>query len=281
VMRRDYYEVFRKIDEHSMANGLEIRWVGKAHYPLKFELEREHCRYLLLYIYEGQCVVYRDHDRDRLIDAGTVLLLPPGKQHYKSIGDKRLKCYGVSFSGDLVSSIVSEMSISTRKECRIGTNEHLLSEFHNLINIMIEFPASEHVVIWGAFLQLLGNIDIAINNANLQRSKDFSTKMRLAKSAQYICQNYNLELKIQDISEVAGYSVSWFENLFREYYNMSPIHYQMKQRIDKAKELIGSNMLNISEIGYAVGFRDPFYFSRVFKKYTGVSPKAYKSSSNM
>ena len=56
---------------------------------------------------------------------------------------------------------------------------------------------------------------------------------------------------------------------------MSPMHYLNYQRIEKAKDFLLSNSMTISNISRLVGFDDPLYFSRVFKKYTGASPQAY------
>ena len=59
---------------------------------------------------------------------------------------------------------------------------------------------------------------------------------------------------------------------------MSVISYITDLRIKKAKDLLEHSDLKTGEISEAVGIHDPAYFSVVFKKYTGMSPKAYKSS---
>ena len=51
----------------------------------------------------------------------------------------------------------------------------------------------------------------------------------------------------------------------------------LKNRIEKAKELISSTKMKVYEVSEMVGFEDTGYFSRVFKKYTGISPKEYKN----
>lgn len=47
-------------------------------------------------------------------------------------------------------------------------------------------------------------------------------------------------------------------------------------RIKKAKELLKNDSMSIKEVGYSVGYSDPNYFSKVFKKYEGISPTEYK-----
>jgi len=56
----------------------------------------------------------------------------------------------------------------------------------------------------------------------------------------------------------------------------SPHAYLIKVRLERAKELLITTSFNVSEISFAVGYENPLYFSRMFKKYTGVSPANYK-----
>ena len=96
---------------------------------------------------------------------------------------------------------------------------------------------------------------------------------------QYLKLNYNKPLTIKDLAKVARYSVTWVEQEFKKKYSISPMQYLARVRIKKAQELLASaegERFNISEIGYAVGYNDPFYFSKVFKKITKLSPKKYR-----
>lgn len=73
-----------------------------------------------------------------------------------------------------------------------------------------------------------------------------------------------------------GYSSSHFRKLFKEITGQSPIMYFNRMRIEYAKTLLQQNStLSIKEIAASVGFPDPYYFSRVFKKFTGSSPSDY------
>lgn len=68
--------------------------------------------------------------------------------------------------------------------------------------------------------------------------------------------------------------------LFRKYKQMSFNEFVNQVRINKAKELmIQDSSLSMKAIGECVGFNDPFYFSKVFKQFTGTSPSVYSSKS--
>ena len=276
-MRRNYYEAYRPIDPKSEMTGIEVRWAGRAHCPQNFELNRYHKRYLLLYIIRGACFL-DDGGVEREVEAGNIVLFRPnGLQRFRAHGKKSLKYYGVSFNGRFIDLILAETPLMSAKVHHVGDRPALCVMFHKLIGEMLTEEQEKSEVIWGLFLQLLGEIQTAVAQAHIVKDDNFLQEYRLQKAAEYIRLNYNLSLNLENIASTAGYSISWFENLFRKKYMMPPIKYQMKLRIDKAKEMISFGMLNISEICYAVGFNDPLYFSKVFKKHVGVSPKYYKN----
>lgn len=92
----------------------------------------------------------------------------------------------------------------------------------------------------------------------------------------YIQENYQQPLNTQNLSEHFNFSPAYLSKLFREYKALSPTEYITALRIDKAKELLLSdNCLKIKEVATLVGYDDSLYFSKVFKKTTGKSPKQF------
>lgn len=86
----------------------------------------------------------------------------------------------------------------------------------------------------------------------------------------------NCDFKITDIKITIPFSFDYFRLLFKKEMGCTPIDYLNRIRISNAKNLLNSNFyqknLSISTISNMCGFIDPFYFSRCFKKHTGVSP---------
>ncbi|MBQ4110639.1 MAG: helix-turn-helix transcriptional regulator [Clostridia bacterium] len=72
-----------------------------------------------------------------------------------------------------------------------------------------------------------------------------------------------------------GLSYSYFKELFISKFGMPPVKYLTRLRIEKAKELIITHRYSITEISDMCGFENVYYFSNIFKKYTGVSPSKY------
>ena len=93
--------------------------------------------------------------------------------------------------------------------------------------------------------------------------------------------NKNTPISIKKICSSENYCYSYIRKLFREYTGYSPENYYILLKIDSAKELLIYTNLRIKEIAAAIGYDDSLYFSRLFKKKTGVSPLAYKAKTEI
>lgn len=86
------------------------------------------------------------------------------------------------------------------------------------------------------------------------------------------------EMKIDDIAEAVNMSRSAFQIKVKELTGLTPIDYVTKVRIDRACYLLRNSHENINQIAYSVGYSDPKYFSRVFKRTMGMTPSQFKSN---
>lgn len=103
-----------------------------------------------------------------------------------------------------------------------------------------------------------------------------SDRNSIIKATQYIQQYYHQEITLQSISGLVHLSKNYFANLFRKEVGESFLEYLTRIRIEKAKTLL-TGELKAGDIGSLVGIQDPKYFSKVFKKITGVSPSEYRA----
>lgn len=95
------------------------------------------------------------------------------------------------------------------------------------------------------------------------------------KAKQYIDENYMKELTLDDVSRVVNISSYYFSKVFKEETGENFIDYLTKLRIEAAKNLLKTTNKSMKEIALEVGYSDPNYFSRNFKKYTGKTPTDY------
>lgn len=98
----------------------------------------------------------------------------------------------------------------------------------------------------------------------------------LAEAMAYIEQNMKDDMKIEKLASKAYMSPNYFRKLFKETTGLTPIEYINSLRISKARRLLETGEVAISEAGEAVGINDLNYFSKIFKANTGMTPSEYK-----
>lgn len=99
---------------------------------------------------------------------------------------------------------------------------------------------------------------------------------KLGKAKDYIDEHYHHPLTLEEVAEYVGISPCYFSKLFKDRFGMTFIDYVTDVRIARAKKEMADPNKSLKEICFLVGYNDPNYFSRVFKKHTGMSPSEYR-----
>ena len=99
----------------------------------------------------------------------------------------------------------------------------------------------------------------------------------IAKVTHYMNENIHQNLTLEELATYFKYSPSHFSALFRKETGVSPIHYYIRLKIQKACEYIELSDLKLSEIATRLGFEDASYFSRIFTHVMGISPSRYRT----
>lgn len=100
---------------------------------------------------------------------------------------------------------------------------------------------------------------------------------RMQKAYDYILKNYRLQkFDYRELCRTTELEYTYFSEIFKKTYNMSPARLVTAMRIGYAKELLISRRYSVSEIAEMCGFENVYYFSAVFKKLTGLPPSKYR-----
>ena len=100
----------------------------------------------------------------------------------------------------------------------------------------------------------------------------------IEKARDYIGQNYMSEnISLNLVASSVNISPSYFSSLFSQEVGSTFVEYLTGVRMEKAKELLMCSDKRTSDIGYEVGYKDSHYFSYIFKKTQGCSPKEFRS----
>jgi len=111
------------------------------------------------------------------------------------------------------------------------------------------------------------------NARGIQTKKESSI---IENALAYIGNNYNKDISLVDVSREVNISPYYFSKVFKDETGWNFIEYLTNLRIEKAKELLSSTECSMKEICVMVGYSEPNYFSRTFKKNVGVTPTEYK-----
>lgn len=98
----------------------------------------------------------------------------------------------------------------------------------------------------------------------------------IKKAIRYISQNFSRSLTLDEVAEHVHLNSAYFSTLFKQSTGSSFKEYLNMVRIEESKRLLANTDYSIIDISLATGFEDQSYFSKVFKKYTGLTPKQYR-----
>ena len=98
----------------------------------------------------------------------------------------------------------------------------------------------------------------------------------ITDAKRFIQQHYQEALRLEDVSSAVGFNATYFSAMFKKETGQNFMDYLTELRMNKAKELLCSDENSVQDVADQIGYRDLKYFSRLFKKTTGISPSEYK-----
>jgi AraC-like DNA-binding protein len=281
VSRINRLDAFRNITEEDIKNGLVIRWAGHYYRERNSALDRVHNKYYLIYVYLGKGFIRNNRDEVEEVGPGSIVLFKPGeRQCLWADADDPFCYYGTCFCGQVIDFLLAGSPLCSTTHHKTTMDRKVVVMMNSYLNLMLlNRDKYDESLVVSKFFGIIAKLNENITRASRPIAKQKPVKSTIEFLEQYLKLNYNKPLTIKDLAKVARYSVTWVEQEFKKKYSISPMQYLARVRIKKAQELLASaegERFNISEIGYAVGYNDPFYFSKVFKKITKLSPKKYR-----
>lgn len=237
--------------------------------------------YLFHYIISGTGTLMADNAKGETqtysIKSGQGFLIFPG-QITTYFADQNLpwEYVWIEFDGLRVKEAFdfTELSVNTpvyhahSKDLR----EQLMNEMLYIVHHAEESP-----------FHLIGHLylflDYLTQSSKITKPKQ-SSKMSdyyIKEAINYIEQNFQNNITVEDIAAVCGINRSYFGKIFRNSIGRSPQEFLMNYRMVKATELLKLTSLSIAEIGSAVGYENQLHFSRAFKTIYGVSPREWRN----
>ena len=228
--------------------------------------------YALVYLTGGQGR-FKGHDSAwRRVAAGDVFVLFPGIRHdYHPSPETGWTERWVCFNGEMANRwcMGDLLSVDT-PVLHVGVHDELSSAFDRLLEIGQSNPPFANQIQSGITMEILALIQKSHRN-RVNRSRLPAPVIQSALG--YIGTNWSREIDFEILAKKMGVGYRHFRRLFQEATGVAPHQYLLNLRLNHAKRLLGT--WPVSEVARRVGFNDPLYFSRIFKKKVGVSPKRW------
>ena len=113
---------------------------------------------------------------------------------------------------------------------------------------------------------------------SFQKHREKELRGLISEALIYINNNYDKDISLDGVAKEINMSYHYFSKFFKDAVGKNFIDYLTDLRIEKSKELLKDVSLSIKSICYNVGYSDPNYFSKIFKKTTGITPTEYRAN---
>lgn len=154
-------------------------------------------------------------------------------------------------------------------------NRELANSINRLISISMEDDVAKDALADLSLKFLLLRI-IQTQNLVIAHENPTSQKLRFAPVLDYIQKNLSEKISVDKLARVGGMSETQFYKAFKSFFGITPVAFILKERVERAKQLLADPDITIAEVCYQAGFNNVNYFIRQFKRLEGITPSNYR-----
>ena len=242
---------------------------------------RDH--YLIHFIRRGSGMM-TDMQNEYSIHENQCFLICPGRMSlYRAAQDSPWEYYWLGFSGPWGESVLSEMQLDAAHPIAELRNSEALFALLDRMTRTIQ-PHSGYLTLTGLLFELMDVLRDsrgsgegarpAAARRNLQEKN-----VQLVENIKIMVENsFGERLNISEIARNLGYSRSYMTEVFHRETGVSISQYITEFRLQRAEMMMRDPSQSVQQIAYLCGYSDPLFFSRMFKKRFGASPRAFRES---
>lgn len=231
--------------------------------------------YQLLYVASGKTFFHLNGEVKEVTAGHMILFLPRQEQRYEYFGKDKPEVYWVHFTGSNVKNILRGYGTPLEENVFYsGSSATYASLFKEMIHELQTCAAG-----FDELLEMyLRQIFLLIRRNREDRNMEVNSYMQeeMDQARRYFNEHYNEDINVEEYARSRGMSISWFLRNFRKAVGRSPKQYLLTIRINNAASLLETTDYNVTEISIIVGYDNPLYFSRLFRKQKGCAPTTYR-----
>ena len=205
---------------------------------------------------------------------GDLLICRSGIEHtYGAVKENPWETQWVYFSGSLAESYIDLIDDTEGKKLIVRqAKAHSLRGLNSIISLMEKGYAQVYMLHASNILKSL------LTAISYQNDSEDTLDHRLENLIGHMMSNLDSTMTLKEMAESMAMSRDYFSKVFYRKYGYTPVDYFIRLKIQESCRLLSTSDLSISEVGEMVGYEDGLYFSRIFKKKSGMSPTAYRKA---
>lgn len=270
-------QMVSRLAAHPLSEQLYPLGIGYYQLARGHEMRREqHDDFLLIYCLEGTGRVEYGHDnKRRIIRPGDLLVLPRGTpHHYWTDQRDPWSIYWIHFDGALSQAFIEQLALDPGSPLLpLGIHSRLVSDFEALLDAR---QARHHLASYlhsaNQLRQLMTHIALLRPLARQQQEESLD----LERIHSLMQARLHEQIDVETLAAAVSLSKYHFIKKYKALTGTTPINHFIQLKIERACHLLDVTNKGIKEIAWAVGYEDAYYFSRIFRKMMGMSPRQYR-----
>lgn len=270
--------IIQEMEHDPLFSILHITDIG--YYPCAKHHFRERnepiSQFVFIYCVEGRGWFKINNERYQ-VEKNQCFILPAHTPHcYGSDEESPWTIYWIHFKGKVAEryalNLLKPKEINPSVYSRISGRLELFEEIYHTFEM--GYSKENLLYTCSAFHHFLGTICYL---QTYRRAANNQIEENLVDAAiHYMQESISKKLTLAEIANHVGYSVSHFSSIFNEQTGYSPLCYLNQLKIQQACHLLDFTDMKINQVCYKIGIEDCYYFSRLFSKVMGMSPREYK-----
>lgn len=237
--------------------------------------------YLLHHIVSGKGV-YTCQGRTYELGAGDSFLIEPGRLiNYMADLEDPWHYRWIAFEGAAAAAMLQDIGLSSDQPIvHTGKKRHIAVLFHQVQRAFQSRGAGSNLRANGCLQQILAEYADALMPQQKSMPEQASGGDQIVQQAlHYLSTQYAEPITIELMAATLGYNRAYLSTLFKRHTGLAPATFLLRLRLDKARHLLRERPeLTAQQIASSVGFQDPLYFSKQFKRHYAIAPTEYRSS---